>query len=67
MNRNRSIVMGALLTCALVVLGTLGLGTSRAASHSLGTIATPAFPLNPRDAFPVLYRPSLRALYVFSK
>jgi len=42
MNRNRSIFMGALLTCALVVLGTLGLGTSRAASHSLGMIATPA-------------------------
>src|ERR1700723_3363552 len=42
MNRNRSIFMGAFLTCALVVLGTLGLGTSRAASHSLGTIASPA-------------------------
>jgi len=42
MNRNRSICMGALLTCALVVLGTLGLGTSRAASHSLGMIASPA-------------------------
>ena len=42
MNRNRSIFMGALLTCALVVLGTLGLTTSKAASHSLGLSASPA-------------------------
>jgi competence protein ComEA len=42
MNRNRSIVMGALLTCALVALGTLGLGTSKAAAHSLGLLASPA-------------------------
>jgi len=42
MNRNRSIFMGALLTCALVVLGTLGLTTSKAASHSLGLSALPA-------------------------
>jgi competence protein ComEA len=42
MNRNRSIIMGALITCALVVLGTLGIGASKASVHALGVLASPA-------------------------
>jgi len=42
MNRNRSIVMGALLACALLVLGTLGIQQSKASVHGLGMLASPA-------------------------
>jgi competence protein ComEA len=42
MNRNRSIVVGTILACALVVLGTLGIGQSKASEPRLGMLATPA-------------------------
>src|ERR1700691_5817921 len=42
MNRNRSIVVGTILACALVVLGTLGIGQSKASEHRLGMLASPA-------------------------
>ena len=42
MNRNRSIVVGAILACALAVFGTLGIQQTRASSRAFAMSANPA-------------------------